>query len=110
MDRKNKRIARNQGTVEFLANLDEIQTMLEQGYNKRNVHRKLFEKGCFTMSYYTFCANYTAYNKKKNPANPADSPVTPPVAKTSPSSGPRIINTHHDPFPDPRKMSLEDGI
>ena len=111
MNGKNKRIARNQGTVEFLANLGEIQTMLEQGYNKRNVHGKLLEKGRITMSYYTFCANYTAYNKKKkNLAKPVESPVTLPAAKPPPSSGPRIINTAKEPFPDPRKMSVEDGI
>ena len=34
----------------------------------------------------------------------------PPAPKTPPSSGPRIVNSAKEPFPDPRKMRVEDGI
>ncbi len=110
MDRKNNRIARNQGKVEFLANLEEIQTMLERGYNKRNVHEKLLEKGSITMSYYTFCDNYKSYTKQKKADSPITKVSTSPAAKSPPSFGPRIINSAKESFPDPRSMSLEDGI
>lgn len=110
MNKKNKRIARNQGKVEFLANLGEIQAMLEQGYNKRNVHEKLLEKGRITMAYYTFCANYRSFAKNKTLIKPFQSPVASPIVQSPPSSGPRIYNKSSEPFPDPRKMSVEDGF
>ena len=40
----------------------------------------------------------------------AHSAITPPTAQSPQSSGPRIVNSAKESFPDPRKMSLEDGI
>ena len=65
MESKKQRIARNLGKVEFLAHLEDVKSMIEQGYNKRNIHSKMVEKELFTMSYYTFCAQFRAYFKQK---------------------------------------------
>ena len=66
MNAPRERIAKNQGKVEFISCLDEIQSMIEQGYNKRNIHDKFSRSGKFTMSYFTFCDNYKKFYKKNS--------------------------------------------
>ena len=60
------RIAKSLGKVEFLANFEEINAMLTDGYNYRNIHSKLASEGKFTMSYFTFCHYIRALNADNN--------------------------------------------
>ena len=65
MESRKPRIARNLGKVEFLAHLEDVKLLFEKGYNKRNIHSQMVEKELFTMSYYTFCAQFRSYFKQK---------------------------------------------
>lgn len=104
--------------VEFLACMEEINSLLDQGFSKRMVHERLTEKGNISMAYVTFCQvmqkkakDSINNNAKPNaPSITAPSSITASAAQSSPHSGPRIVNSSHETFPDPRKMSLEDGI
>ena len=112
--------------MEFAACAEEIQSMLARCCTKRFIHAELTNKGHFTMAYVTFCQILQLAEKRgfdyqnlfhapqkdgktPSPATVQTSSPT-PAAKPLPASGPRIVNTAKEPFPDPRKMSLEDGI
>ena len=78
------------------------------------------------MAYVTFCQTLQQAQKhgfdfsnlfhpsQKSPHT--DSPKLtqeaspPPASKPAQSSGPRIVKTEQTPFPDPRKMRVEDAI
>lgn len=112
--------------MEFAACADEIQAMLTRCCTKRFIHAELTSKGHFTMAYVTFCQILQLAEKwgfdyqnlfhapQKDGKTPSPAPVqiasqlSPPQQNLR--SGPRIVNTAKEPFPDPRKMSLEDGI
>lgn len=59
------KIARNAAKIEFLANVEDVFSMISRGYNLKNVHSELTEKGRFTMSYYTFCWHLRIHSKQK---------------------------------------------
>ncbi len=63
MDATKRQIARNAAKVEFLANAEEVMSMLDKGFNTRNVYNALAEKGRFTMSYRSFCWNLQQFKK-----------------------------------------------
>lgn len=99
--------------VQFLAHFEEIKTLLAQGHSKKIVHERLTEQKLISMAYVTFCQ--ILQKEIKNDARaPKEQKQTSsqqqPASKPLPLSGPRIVNTAKEPFPDPRKMSLEDGI
>ena len=112
--------------MEFATCAEEIQSMLARCCTKRFIHAELTSKGHFTMAYVTFCQILQQAEKRgfdcqnlfhsppKDNKTPSPAPVQtssqPPASKPLPTSGPRIVNTAKEPFPDPRKMSLEDGI
>ena len=112
--------------MEFAACAEEIQSMLARCCTKRFIHAELTSKGRFTMAYVTFCQILQLAEKRgfdyqnlfhspqKDGKTLSLAPVQisnpPPVPKTPPSSGPRIVNTAKDPFPNPRDMRPEDGI
>ena len=100
--------------VQFLAQLEEIKALLAQGHSKKLVHELLTEKKLISMAYVTFCQIMQKEIQGGSPAAPKEqksvSTVQPPTAKPLPSSGPRIVNTAKDPFPNPRDMRPEDGI
>ena len=109
----------NLAKVEFLGCLEKIESMLSQGFSKRIVYERLLEEKRLSMAYVTFCKltariakpsplPFSLENISPAPAKAAHQP--PPAAKSLQSSGPRIVNTAKEPFPDPRKMSVEDGI
>ena len=113
-----KPLRHNMAKVEFLGCWEKIQSMLAQGFSKRIVYEKLLEEKRLSMAYVTFCkltlrAERSSLFPRQQPTAPAPMKAgspQPPVSKPLPSSGPRIVNTAKEPFPDPRKMSLEDGI
>ena len=112
--------------MEFATCAEEIQSMLARCCTKRFIHAELTNKGHFTMAYVTFCQilqqaekrGFDCQNLFHSPKNdgktPSHTPVQissqPPASKPLPPSGPRIVNSAKEPFPDPRKMSVEDGI
>ena len=114
----NEPLRRSMAYVQFLAHLEEIQSLLAQGYSKKLIHERLAEQQHISMAYVTFCQVMQKIAKDKprkpkqdKPENTiAHSPITPPAAQYPQSSGPRIVNSAKESFPDPRKMSLEDGI
>ena len=110
----NEPLRRTMAYVQFLAHLEEIKTLLAQGYSKKIVHERLTEQKLISMAYVTFCQILQKEIQGGSPAALKEqkpvSTLQPPTAKPLPASGPRIVNTAKEPFPDPRKMSLEDGI
>ncbi len=110
----NEPLRRTMAYVQFLAHFEEIKILLAQGRSKKLVHELLTEKKLISMAYVTFCQllqketqhDSPAANKEQKPADTAQ----PSTSKSLPPSGPRIVNTAKEPFPDPRKMRVEDGI
>ena len=108
--------------VEFLGCQDNIESMLAQGFSKRIIYEKLLEEKRLSMAYVTFCklSAKAAQSPPSAPSTPKTAPATVKAAAPLPSSlshvrqdaqtGPRIVNATKEPFPDPRNMSLEDGI
>ena len=114
----NKPLRRKMAYVEFLACAAEVESLLAQGFSKMMVHERLTEEKRISMAYVTFCQIMQKIAKDERPIPKQDTPkkttahslTTPPVVHSPPSSGPRIVNSAKESFPDPRKMSLEDGI
>lgn len=104
--------------VEILGCLENIESMLAQGFSKRIIYERLLEEKRLSMAYVTFCKLTAKAAQFATPAcsqpKAAPAPVktaTPlPPARQDAQPGPRIVNATKEPFPDPRKMSLEDGI
>lgn len=102
-------LRRTMAYVQFLAQLEEIKLLLAQGYSKKLIHERLTEKKHISMAYVTFCQIMQKEIQTGAPAALKDQrPVN--TAKTLPPCAPRIVNSAKEPFPDPRKMRLEDGI
>lgn len=75
MDANKRKIARNAAKVEFLANAEEILSMLDKGFNKFNVYSALTEKGRLTMAYRSFCWNLQQFkNPEKRQKEKKDTP------------------------------------
>ena len=112
-----KPLRNNMAKVEILGCLEKVESMLSQGFSKRIIYERLLDEKRLSMAYVTFC-KLTAKIAKPSPLpfsqenTPSASikAVSPPPAQQNPRPGPRIVNTAKEPFPDPRKMSLEDGI
>ena len=112
-----KPLRHNMAKVEILGCLDKVESMLSQGFSKRIIYERLLEEKRLSMAYVTFC-KLTARIAKPSPLPfsqenttpaPVQAPQPPPVQK-SPRSGPRIVKSEKEPFPNPHTMSLEDGI
>ncbi len=95
-----KRIGRNMGRVELLAVRDTVTAMLEAGYDRKKIHRRLKEEGRVTMSYPTFCYQFKQqFAGNATPAsapNPAPS-YLPKAGKSEPfsvNSKPNLENFH----------------
>lgn len=112
--------------MEFAACAEEIQAMLARCCTKRFIHAELTSKGHFTMAYVTFCQilqlaekrGFDCQNffhspqkdgKSSSPA-PVQTSIQPPASKPLSTSGPRIVKSDKEPFPNPREMRVEDGI
>jgi len=60
------RLSPGEARVQFIANLDEIQQMVNDGYSIRHIYLKLFNEGKITMAQRTFSAiARPRQNKKK---------------------------------------------
>ena len=104
--------------VEILGCLEKVESMLAQGFSKRFIYEGLLEEKRISMAYVTFCkltariaqSAPPAYSQPKAAPAPVKATTPLPPARQDAHSGPRIVNSTKEPFPDPRKMSLEDGI
>lgn len=104
--------------VEFLGCLPRIEALLAQGFSKRIIYERLLEEKRLSMAYVTFCkltvkaaqSSLSAASSPHVTPAPVKAAVPLPPARQEAHSGPRIVNSAKEPFPDPRKMSLEDGI
>ena len=120
-----KPLRHNMAKVEFLGCLEKIESMLAQGFSKRIIYERLLEEKRLTMAYVTFCKLTVraaqsslpvapqlnaapVLEKTVSPPPPAPNPQT--LAQQAPRSGPRIVNTAKESFPNPRDMRPEDGI
>lgn len=84
------KIARNAAKIEFLANIEDVLSLISRGYNLKNVHSELTEKGRFTMSYYTFCWHLRLHNEQKTSKKvikPTTSPTKAPVVQNNEGFG-----------------------
>ena len=118
----NKQLRRTMGYVEFLAHAEEVESLLAQGRSKKLIHECMTEQGHFSMAYVTFCQILQkaadrglrepkpAKEKKTSASALSKDANQQSASKPLPSSSLRIVNTAKEPFPDPRKMNLEDGI
>lgn len=83
MDAHKRQIARNAAKVEFIANAEEVMSMLDKGFNNFNIYKALSDKGRITMSYRSFCRNLrqlkypNAVKRRKRTA--VSTPVSSPV-------------------------------
>ena len=110
----NEPLRRSMAYVQFLAQLEKIKSLQAQGYSKKLIHEHLIEKKLISMAYVTFCQIMQKEIQNDSPvALNEQKPVSTaqlPTSKSRPSFSPRIVTSVKEPFPDPRKMSLEDGI
>ena len=75
-------LPRNAAKVEFIAHAETIKSMLNEGYNLRNIYNKLSEFQNFSMSYFTLCHWYRKAIKEvhsKEQIKPKIVPKIPPV-------------------------------
>ena len=114
MSSEQPRLANNMAGIEFVACLEIIKEFLQKSWKHSQIHRHLRQEGKITMSYEAFCyhmrrLSLDRYRPKEQPPAPKAKPAS-PASKPLPPSGPRIVNTAKEPFPDPRKMRPEDGF
>ncbi len=113
-----KPLRHNMAKVEFLGCSESVASMLAQGFSKRIIYERLLEEKRLSMAYVTFCKLSLRAVKSSDPPHsqpntvpaPIKEAASPPLVRPEVRSGPRIVNSAKEPFPDPRKMSLEDGI
>ena len=120
-----KPLRHNMAKVEFLGCLEKIESMLAQGFSKRIIYERLFEEKRLTMAYVTFCKLTVRAAQSSLPAapqlnaapvlekavsHPPPAPNPQPLAQQAPRSGPRIIKSDKEPFPNPKGMKISDGI
>ena len=113
-----KYLRHSMAKVEFLGCLEKVESMLAQGFSKRISYERLLEEKRLSMAYVTFCKLSAKIAKpslplpfrSNDPPTPLKAATPPPLARQDARSGPRIVNAAKEPFPDPRKMNLEDGI
>jgi 3-phosphoglycerate kinase len=80
MTSERQRLPKNAAKVQFIAHLETIKSMLNEGYNLRNIHNKLCELSEFSMSYFTLCDRYrksVREVKNKEQAKPVITPKIP---------------------------------
>jgi len=67
MTSERQRLPKNAAKVEFIAHAETIKSLLNEGYNLRNIYNKLRTFHNFSMSYFTLCAWYRkTFKDEKN--------------------------------------------
>ncbi len=83
MTRKRQRLPKNAAKVEFIAHLETIKSLLDEGYNLRNIHNTLCERHNLSMSYFALCAWYRKLIKEDNGKKQEKPKVTPKIPSAS---------------------------
>jgi hypothetical protein len=60
-----KKLPKNAAKVEFIRLREDVTSMLNAGYNLRNIHAKLVELHNISMSYYTLCLHVRKLNHER---------------------------------------------
>jgi hypothetical protein len=98
-----QKLPKNAAKVEFIRVREDVKSMLNAGYNLRNIHAKLVELHNIAMSYYTLCLHVRKLNKKgqcggqaaqqpSSPPKPAMPPKLPPTSTGTKVTRPEDID------------------
>jgi len=112
MTRTRQGLPKNAAKVEFIIHAETVKSMLNAGFNLRNIHTKMVEMHNISMSYYTLCYYVRKIHEKQQgkglaeqqPFTTAKSTTERQAAHINPQRQPGIIKTGSDPFPDPRNI------
>ncbi|GHV49839.1 hypothetical protein FACS1894168_0150 [Deltaproteobacteria bacterium] len=89
MANERQRLPKNAARVEFMPHAESIKSMLNSGFNIRNVYNKLCQLHNLSMSYFTLCSlvrKYLKEEKLKEVEKPILPPVMPKLPPTQPTS------------------------
>jgi hypothetical protein len=64
MTNARQKLPKNAAKVEFIRVREDVKSMLNAGYNLRNIHAKLVELHDIAMSYYTLCLHVRKLNQE----------------------------------------------
>jgi len=111
-------LPRNAAKVEFIIHAETVKSMLNAGFNLRNIHAKLVEMHNISMSYYTLCYYVRKIHEERQGKGLAEQqpfatakPTTERQAvPVSPQRQPGIIKADSKTFPDPRAMNPNDSF
>jgi hypothetical protein len=77
MTSERQNLPKNAAKVEFIAHVEEIRSLLGEGYNLRNIHNKLRELHNLSMSYFALCDWYRRTLKEEKNTERAKPIMTP---------------------------------
>ena len=79
MTSKRQRLPKSAAKVEFIIHAETVKSMLQSGFNMRNIYNKLCELHNLSMSYFTLCAlSRKTFKEEKNKERAK--PMTPPTS------------------------------
>ena len=102
MSSTRQKLARNAAKVEFKLIRDDVLSMLDDGFNLRNVHAKMLEKRNIAMSYFTLCYYVRKIQEERQAGQQSFVPAKP--AAPTPQRQTGIIKSGPTPFPDPKNI------
>jgi hypothetical protein len=85
MTNERRTLPKNAGKVEFIAHAETIKSLLNEGYNLRNIYNKLRQLDNFTMSYNTLCDWYRKTIKEEKSKGQVKKTATPPATQKMPA-------------------------
>lgn len=122
---ESSQVRRFMARVEFIACMEDVESMLRQGFSKQLIYERLQEEGRISMAYVTFAKliskaarndlPLTSLKLAVKPADPPPSPKQieqhqPPPPVSRPQRPPGIIRAESKTFPDPRVMNPNDSF
>jgi hypothetical protein len=113
MTKERQSLPKNAAKVEFITHAETIRSMLDEGYNLRNIYNKLRELQHLSMSYFTLCFWYRRTfkeDRKKERTKPARVAENRQVIPARPQRTLGIIKAETKSFPDPRTMNPNDSF
>jgi hypothetical protein len=94
MTRERQGLPKNAAKVEFITHSATIRSMLDEGYNLRNIYNKLRELHNLSMSYFTLCAWYRKIFKEEKGKKQAKPMI--PAKTSSVSATPKKLTRPED--------------
>ena len=83
-----QKLPKNAAKVEFIRVREDVKSMLNTGYNLRNIHAKLVELYGISMSYYTLCLHVRKLNQERQGGEQAAQQLSFPPKPTIPPKMP----------------------